>query len=238
MKIHVLSDLHIEGYDFRIKKTDADVLVLAGDIGRIDGRHKDTLYVFLTKCKEMYANVLYVAGNHEFYYFDLYEGYRVLQTMCDEIGIKFLQNNEVNIDGINFFGTTLWTDMNMMLAEKATRRYLNDFRLISIDGRTITTKQIYEENELARYHLGNTQANVIITHHVPNEEGIHPRWALYDANYGFMNVNLQAKGELWIFGHTHDSAEYRKHGTHFVCNPKGYGIENQDGFDPLKVIEI
>lgn len=33
MKIHILSDLHIEFADFSIPDTDADVVVLAGDIG-------------------------------------------------------------------------------------------------------------------------------------------------------------------------------------------------------------
>lgn len=236
----MISDLHLEGNYFNIKecKTDADVLVLAGDIGRLDNHHHTILLRFLKECKEVYEHVIYVAGNHEFYFYDLFKGYDMLQEICYKVGINFLQNSEINIDGINFFGTTLWTDMNMMLAEKATRRYLNDFRLISVNGKMLTSKQMYEENELARVALRHTDANVIITHHVPNKEGIHPRWACNDGNYGFMNVNLQTKGELWIFGHTHDSADYWKDGTHFICNPRGYGVENLANFEPLKVIEI
>ena len=238
MKIHLLSDIHLEGYEFKLKKTDADVLVLAGDIGRLDGFHQTFLLRFLKECKEMYDNVVYVAGNHEFYNFDMYEGYSILQDMCEKIGVHFLQNEEVNIDGIKFFGTTLWTDMNMLLAAEETKQYLNDFRLISVAGKCISTELIYEENELARYHLNHSKANVIITHHVPNKEGINPKWILSSGNYGFKNTNLASKGELWMFGHTHDSADYWKDGTHFICNPRGYGIENDQGFDPLKVIEI
>lgn len=33
MKLHVLSDLHTEFADFDLPETDADVVVLAGDIG-------------------------------------------------------------------------------------------------------------------------------------------------------------------------------------------------------------
>lgn len=33
MKLHILNDLHIEFEDFEPPTTDADVLVLAGDIG-------------------------------------------------------------------------------------------------------------------------------------------------------------------------------------------------------------
>lgn len=240
MKFQILSDLHLEGYDFKIKecKTDADVLILAGDIGRLDGIHKAVLEDFLVQCKEQYEHVIYVAGNHEFYKSDLYEGYHLLHYMCRDIGIHFLQNSEVNIDGINFFGTTLWTDMKMMEAALDTKQYLMDFQLIKVNGKLITPQDMYEENELARLHLRETKANVIITHHVPNAEGINPRWACNTGNYGFMNTDLVTKGEVWFFGHTHDSAEYWKDGTHFVCNPRGYGIENYQSFDPLKVVEI
>ena len=240
MKIHLLSDLHLEGYSFRIEEcqTDADVLVLAGDIGRLDGFNKAILKDFLVKCKAMYDNVLYVAGNHEFYEFDLYRGYRVLESICADTGVHFLQNTEVNIDGTVFFGATLWTDMNMLLAAKETKAYLMDFRLIDLDGKGITPLDLFAENEVSRIYLKNTKADVIITHHVPNIEGINPKWACDSGNYGFMNVNLEAKGKLWLFGHTHDSADYQKDGTHFVCNPRGYGIENLTNFDPIKVIEI
>jgi predicted phosphodiesterase len=33
MKLHVLSDLHTEFADFDLPETDADVVVLAGDVG-------------------------------------------------------------------------------------------------------------------------------------------------------------------------------------------------------------
>ncbi len=60
MKIHVLSDLHSEFAGFIIPKTDADVLVLAGDIGtKLSG-----LEQALTSRQ---IPVVYVAGNHEYY---------------------------------------------------------------------------------------------------------------------------------------------------------------------------
>jgi len=40
MKIHVLSDLHTEFADFVPPETDADVVVLAGDIGSTDDLRK------------------------------------------------------------------------------------------------------------------------------------------------------------------------------------------------------
>ena len=242
MKIHLLSDLHIEGYkfDINIYDVEADVLVLAGDIGRLDGNNFLNLRDFLQDCRKIYEHVIYVAGNHEFYFYEFFEAYRILTTLCEDLDIHFLQNEEVNIDGINFFGTTLWTDMNMMKYVKPVEQYLNDFRLIKVDGEIgkFTGQFVFDQNMLARKALEKTNANVIITHHIPLMEGVHPRWYGQLANYGFANTAIEPKGELWLYGHTHDSIEFHKDGTHFVCNPKGYGIENLNNFDPRKVVEI
>jgi len=61
MKLHILNDLHIEFEDFAPADIDADVVVLAGDIGVgteglrwADDRFPD-------------KPVIYVPGNHEFY---------------------------------------------------------------------------------------------------------------------------------------------------------------------------
>lgn len=242
MKLHVLSDLHIEGYHFDIKQyqTDSDVLVLVGDIGRIDGEHKETLQQFLIDAKSMYDNVLYVAGNHEMYFSDYFDTLDTLKEISDKAGIQFLQNEEVNIDGINFFGSIFWTDMNSMLAAQETKQYLNDFRLITYDNKTklITPEFIYNENQKARGYLKLTKANVIITHHLPIWECVDPKWHMSTGNYGFVNTDLVTKGELWLFGHSHSSNDFWKDGTRFVSNQKGYGSENYTKFDPMKVVEI
>ncbi len=61
MKLHILSDLHIEFAEFNPPKTDADVVILAGDI-HIGQKG-------FTWAKEKFRNqeVIYVIGNHEYY---------------------------------------------------------------------------------------------------------------------------------------------------------------------------
>ena len=65
VRLHVLSDLHLEHAPFAIPEVDADVLVLAGDIAPGGAgiewmrRHADG------------RPIVYVAGNHEFYGQDL-----------------------------------------------------------------------------------------------------------------------------------------------------------------------
>ena len=61
MKLHVLSDLHLEFADFTPASNTADVIVLAGDIGlRAEG---------VTWARKSFPDqeIIYVAGNHEFY---------------------------------------------------------------------------------------------------------------------------------------------------------------------------
>lgn len=60
MKLQILSDLHLEKEDFNIPETDADIIVLAGDI-----HERDQAIPWLKK--QTGKPVVYVAGNHEFY---------------------------------------------------------------------------------------------------------------------------------------------------------------------------
>jgi predicted phosphodiesterase len=65
MKLHILSDLHTEFADFVPPETDADTIILAGDIGvGVEGVRWAARY---------YPDrpVIYVPGNHEFYGHDI-----------------------------------------------------------------------------------------------------------------------------------------------------------------------
>jgi predicted phosphodiesterase len=63
MRIHVLSDLHLEmrRCSFVASEVDADVVVLAGDI------HQHARGIEWAKSCYAGIPVVYVAGNHEFY---------------------------------------------------------------------------------------------------------------------------------------------------------------------------
>jgi predicted phosphodiesterase len=60
MKIHILSDIHTEFSDFDPPETDADVVVLAGDIGVGSGG------IQWAERRYPKVPVIYVPGNHEF----------------------------------------------------------------------------------------------------------------------------------------------------------------------------
>ncbi len=66
MKIQYLSDLHLEFdrniYDFQIPETDADVIVLAGDVGSSKPAYFDWVF---RQTKGTFT--VMVLGNHEHY---------------------------------------------------------------------------------------------------------------------------------------------------------------------------
>jgi predicted phosphodiesterase len=136
MKLLVLSDLHLEFANFvpdAAATEAADLVVLAGDI------HKGTQGIVWARKTFPTKEIIYVAGNHEFYgeHWDmLLRHFRMLAGVYD---IHFLENDSVTIDGIRFLGTTLWTNFEffgqsrrsqmMRLAETG----MNDFRLIKAE---------------------------------------------------------------------------------------------------------
>jgi len=102
MKLHILNDLHIEFEDFAPPATDADVVILAGDIGvGVEG---------LRWAKDRFLDrpVIYVPGNHEFYHHDL-SLIEELKAQAPE-HIHVLNDDQVVIGGVRFLGCILWTD--------------------------------------------------------------------------------------------------------------------------------
>ncbi len=259
MKIHILSDLHIEFSEYHLQVLDADILVLAGDIGvGTRGLEYAMRLLEITKSK-----ILYLAGNHEFYGGNMDVVRTQLRKLCTpeqafdvEQRLFFLDNNEVVIDGVRFLGTTLWTDFNLFGAEKRERcletgRWLNDFRTIRIgNGDMYRPKDSAVFHEIALDWLTKkldqpfTGKTVVITHHLPSGESVAERFKddLLSACFASNLDYLFGKCDLWVHGHTHDSFDYTKNGTRVVCNPRGYSRYERDvenfSFDPKLVVEL
>ena len=156
MKIRLLSDLHLEFSSFTIANdTNADVLVLAGDImiaGELHAlfknplisqhdmshKHKNAIiyHDFLAKCSTEFKHVLYVLGNHEYYHGLWHKSIEHIKTACEKYpNIHIMENSTVKIDDINFVGATLWTDLNKSdpLTVHAVVDMMNDFKCIHND---------------------------------------------------------------------------------------------------------
>ena len=143
MKIHILSDLHLEFAPHQVDRyavQSADVVVLAGDI--FTGNQG------IAWARQSFPSnhLIYVAGNHEFYG---HQWDALLDQLREEArvhSVDFLENESVTIDGIRFLGATLWTDFDYfgrgkrhasMLAAEAA---MNDFRRIK--AKTIQPREV------------------------------------------------------------------------------------------------
>jgi predicted phosphodiesterase len=251
MKLHILSDLHLEFSNLLAHQTTADVVILAGDIGT------GTIGIEWARKTFPRKKIVYVAGNHEFYGQDRLETITKLRVAAQESGAFFLDNDEVLIDGVRFLGCTLWTDFALFgkdsksTAMREGNQCLNDFRLIRegkspfspMDSIKLHQKSLkWLQRKLARPFSGKT---VVVTHHLPSERSVPTRFKknIISACFASRLEHLfDLPVNLWIHGHTHDNMDYEMTGTRVVCNPRGYvrfgyPPENLD-FNPGLVIEI
>jgi len=160
MKIAVCSDLHLEFGDLDFNNDEnADVLILGGDIfvaedvknfSYVDEQimaatpsmlaRGERYYNFLKRCSERFKFVILIMGNHEHYHGDYAETASVIHTLIGGFSnVHFLDKEWRIINGVLFFGGTLWTDMNnedpKTLHEIAYM--MNDYRGVRNSSKTV-----------------------------------------------------------------------------------------------------
>ncbi|HKO68156.1 MAG TPA: metallophosphoesterase, partial [Burkholderiaceae bacterium] len=134
MKLNVLSDLHLSVDGLPHPRNDADVVVLAGDIARPRESAE--------WARKFDKPVLYVLGNHEFYGGSIEATADELKRLCAGSNVHVLDDDEVEIDGVRFLGSTLWTDFGLLgdvakgTAMVGARNLMRDFSRIRIDDAT------------------------------------------------------------------------------------------------------
>lgn len=253
MKLHILSDLHLSQGDLAPPPTEADVVILAGDIARPPEA--------IAWASQFARPVLYVPGNHEFYGSSIGAARDTLRRLSAGTPVQVLDDGEIVLGGVRFLGTTLWTDFlfagtgeGRAAAMREARLFIRDFSRIRCEeeGDAPFTPEMsadrcarhvaWLKTRLAAPHAGPT---VVVTHHAPSPRSVHPRFAGSALNACFVSdlerLVCGDRVRLWIHGHTHDSFDYRLNGTRVVCNPRGYakhGVNENARFDPSLVIEV
>ena len=247
MKIGLLSDLHLEFPDavdsLELKLLYANVLVLAGDI--FAKKPKEALGVLMAYA-HCYTNVIAVAGNHEFYGTRL--DYAPIRKIYEDLGIHFLQNSSVLIDGVRFHGATLWSDFDRgnPLSKHAAMVGMNDYRKIRFGPKYRKLHPNDTESEFYRsknYFIKNVEkGDVVITHHLPLYQCIEEKYKKSPINGAFASnlsdVILGNKPSLWMHGHTHSPVDFDFGSTRVVCNPRGYYGHEDTGNYGMKIIEV
>ena len=266
MIIRPMSDLHLE-FDhpdrFHLPRIDGEkdmVLILAGDITAKHDYWKDNpaLDTYSPWIKDVCARhkaVIYIKGNHEDYFGDMVATEAYWKAVSENIeNLHFLHRDTVVLDGVRILGCTLWTPLSNPL-DALIANGMNDFNFIRVNDRTFTTQDCslehnaclyFIESELEKDFDGDT---VIVTHHTPSFQSIHPKFAGDKLNICYANslerLMWYNSIKLWIHGHIHDSADYvvgdEVQSTRVICNPRGYntddGMLNKD-FNPGLTIKV
>ena len=92
-----------------------DVVVLAGDIA--EGLHgiRWARETFIMK------EIVYIAGNHEYYDLHWETMQEEMRSTATRMGVHFLDQDSVELFGVRFLGSTLWTDFAFFGEEKNPR---------------------------------------------------------------------------------------------------------------------
>lgn len=248
MKIICFSDLHLEfGKPFNVPdESSADVMILAGDI---------ITFADLSPLEEIVRSwrkpILYVAGNHEFYTrAPMQEDIARFQAWAvDYPHLHFLQDEPIMIDGVHFFGGTMWTDFNggnpnaMMTAGQQ----MNDFKLIKASADaffrpedSILLHNLFKTKLISWFEENEGWPKVVISHHAPV---INPntRYRASPLQPAFNSLDMieaieKYQPNLWIYGHTHECDDQMLGSTRIISNQRGYprgdGTFECPAFDP------
>lgn len=205
LKLRVCSDLHAEhnpNYQFPHdeKQGKNQILILAGDTYSSQG-----IIRFMKRFHDTrFRQVLFIAGNHEFYQSYFTETLKKLKKnfpakRISTNKIQFLDNNRIDIDGVTFLGCTLWSDFHKEdpIAMDCARGCMNDYHLIKYDSSTnagmyamgfkkLTPEDTLKEHKMSRRFLeeelklakeeNRNSRTVVITHQAPCELSVAPEF--------------------------------------------------------------
>ncbi|QVW25573.1 metallophosphoesterase family protein [Pseudomonas hormoni] len=242
MKLQIYSDLHTEFARFDPAPSEADVVILAGDIDLKSRGVKWANEVF--QCP-----VIYVCGNHEYYGGHLHHTLRKMKEAAAP-NIHVLENEVLILDQTRFLVTTAWTDYSstgdVVAAKRIAWEWMNDFTVIRTDAsyRRLRPDDLIAKSKAAYAWLSEQLdkpfdgKTVVVTHHAPTLEHVGDELPEHlVAAYANDWPELLGKADLWVYGHTHVAADFLKGGCRVVSNPRGYPNQST-GFDPNFLIEI
>lgn len=233
LSFQIASDIHIEYRNNDLHNPwdyitpEADILVLAGDIGSFYKINQ--LENFLTILCSKFKKVIYVPGNQEYYMIDGYKPVRkqILDNRIFDIENKIenlfiLNQGSIILGDVCITGCTLWSLPDIKLPKY----------LVRIFGITTEIYERYHKQDLEyiekmiTYCQQNKLKLVVISHYCPTYkvlDGSRKRdrfTSLYTSHLDYLLS--RDKVHTWICGHIHRNFDFvSEDGTRIVGNQKG-----------------
>ena len=243
MKACYVSDIHLEFLkEFPIINNNADILILAGDIGN---PYEDIYKDFIIDVSNKFKKIFLITGNHEYYGHK--ESIENVDNYIDTFikkenmnNVIFLNNNHCDYNGFRFIGSTLWSKILNLNSPKydLTNCFncIKDFKINKKEGINKYNNLFQNNYEYLNNTINKTTEEsdlpiIVITHHLPSYKLIAPKYQGYDMNQCFAsNCEELMKNQVkyWFYGHTHTEGDTIINNTRLLCNPLGYPDENTD----------
>jgi predicted phosphodiesterase len=158
MRLAIASDIHLEFGSLDLtNNSDADVLILAGDICMArdfeitETKRAERYFAFFEQVSTEFAQVIYIMGNHEHYNGDVAYSYGILKRHLAKFpNIHVMEKETLELAGVTFVCATMWTSMNDEdpVTLHAVKDMMNDFRNVKNSLRMIArTVPLYDDGE-------------------------------------------------------------------------------------------
>jgi len=248
MKIALYSDLHLESGDWAVPDAarEADVIVLAGDIATGEDGLNWATRAFAGR------PVVFVAGNHDFYDYNISLLAKMRAAHRADRGVHFLENRAIEIEGVRYLGCTLWSRFDLYgsgtqqeLAMSVARQRINDYWMIrGRAGKRLQPKHTlamhrasvaWLDAELSTPYNGKT---VVVTHFAPHRGCVAPEHEGSAVSPYFVTdlawLMEKHRIDLWCHGHTHTGTDFiAEGGCRVVSNQLGYPTERRRLIDGI-----
>jgi hypothetical protein len=271
MNIQIVSDIHAEFWEKKTKfnfiKPSAPILALLGDICCCGSDDDFEVFKrFINEVLPHYEQILFVPGNHE-YYFNPEKKTPVtyantVQGIDEKIKAFFaatspklcyLNNSSISYTGKKnkylIVGSTLWSwipeDQRINVQTN-----MNDYRYVytsegNAKPRLITATDIanthlkcykYIKTQITKAKK-NGQRVIVLTHHKPYVAPTYDATTLDAAYESDLAALFEPPVVLWGYGHTHVSDNSVQGKTWLYSNPKGYP-KQRTKFNNAAIIKI
>lgn len=223
MKVRLISDLHTECAPYKIEPHDEDVLIIAGDVS---GDFDDTLRM-LTDFRDLAPDVhiILILGNHCCYERTINEAVQHWRSVRMH-RFYFLEDESVVLQGIRFFGATMWTDLKTDDIYRVEMGLQDFYMIIGLTADSFRVRHYLSKQTLAKVLDTSEEPVVVVAHHLPVQACLDPKYAGSGLDSAFAASDLEdlvahEKVIYWLHGHTHSSVDITHSGTRILCNPRG-----------------